>query len=370
MPGSPKTVALLALWVVGCMPPTPRLTRGQYGEGDRRGKGGYRYDVAADSGPSAETLFLVSFSGGGTRAAAFAYGVLEGLHDARLGDGRTLVDEIDAVSSVSGGSFAAAYLALFGQTRFFARFPDEVLHRKIERGFALRILNPLDWPWLLSPRYGRGDLAADYYDREIFEGKTFADLVGKRPFVVLNATDIARGAQFSFIQDHFDRLCADLSPVTIGRAVAASSAFPIVFTPLTLENRPKSTCGYVAPPWVAEAEQGDFETTPVRWDLARTWRSYEDASVRRYIHLSDGGLSDNIGLRSFETAFRTGAWGLVGRINDPRLKRVVVIVVDAKPRAPSCLDTSAHPSSVFSVLDASATNPMENYSSDTIEHFR
>ena len=44
------------------------------------------------------------------------------------------------------------------------------------------------------------------------------------------------GARFEFTQDQFDLLCSDLSTVPVARAVAASSAFPILLSPLTLHN--------------------------------------------------------------------------------------------------------------------------------------
>jgi len=362
---------ILMVSASGCLPATPKLDRATYAAHratDAPSKG-YRVSLA-DVTPADDTLFLVTLSGGGTRAAAFAYGALRELDATHRANGRTLLDEVDLISSVSGGSFAAAYLALNGKDRFLTTFPAAVLHRQLQLGFGLRILNPLNWPRLLSPRYGRGDLAGEYYSHTIFEGHTFKDLEGRRPFVVLNATDIARGAQFSFVQDHFDRLCADLGPVPIGRAVAASSAFPIVFTPLTVENHPKETCGYVTPKWVTESEEGDFVTAPQQWDLSQTWRSYEDASGRRYIHLSDGGLADNIGLRAIESAWKTNTWDLLAATNHPDLRRIVVIVVDAKPRAPSRLDRSARPPWFGTVLNAAATTPMENYSSDTVESVR
>ena len=66
---------------------------------------------------SSEMGLAVAFSGGGTRAAAFSYGVLEKLRDTWLvinGEETRLLDEIDVISSVSGGSFTAAYYGLYG----------------------------------------------------------------------------------------------------------------------------------------------------------------------------------------------------------------------------------------------------------------
>lgn len=88
---------------------------------------GYRYaNVRRDAGE--EDLFIIlAFSGGGTRAAAFSYGILEGLESVRYhpttGPERTLLDDVDVISSVSGGSFTAAHYALFG-TKGFKQFED------------------------------------------------------------------------------------------------------------------------------------------------------------------------------------------------------------------------------------------------------
>ena len=68
---------------------------------------------------SDELLLVLTFSGGGTRAAAMSYGILEALakvdipqehnNGKPLDSGRSLLDEVDVISSVSGGSFTAAY---------------------------------------------------------------------------------------------------------------------------------------------------------------------------------------------------------------------------------------------------------------------
>jgi NTE family protein len=64
---------------------------------------------------------MLTFSGGGTRAAALAYGVLETLRDTPIKiDGKTarMLDEVDLISSVSGGSFTSAYYGLHGDGIF------------------------------------------------------------------------------------------------------------------------------------------------------------------------------------------------------------------------------------------------------------
>lgn len=340
----------------------PRLDRLQ-------GPHGYSYEnLAADPRNSEETFVIVTLSGGGTRAAALGYGVISELARQTIGDGRTMLDETDVVSSVSGGSFAAAYLGLFGVQAFLAEFPDAVLHRKLEYGIAARLLLPWNWVRLLSPWFSRSDLASEYYDDAIFHGKTFADMPRRRPFVVLNATDIVEGAQFSFTQRHFERLCSDLDAVHVARGVTASSAFPVAFPPITLSNYPKTGCGWVRPTWVDEQGK-DAESNPRAHALARTWESYEQPK-RKYVHLSDGGLSDNIGLRApYDAIDVADDWGMLRLVNGT-IRRLVVIVVDAKPRSDSCLDGSARPPGFYSVLNAAATTPMENYSADTVDLMR
>ncbi len=264
---------------------------------------GYRFEnLERPRRNSEETFVVLTLSGGGTRAAALAYGVMQKLHDTLIAGGRkALLDEVDVISSVSGGSFAAAYYGLFGPDRFFSEFHHAVLNRKIQRSLILRVLSPWNWPRLLSPRFGRSDLLNEYYDRQIFEGRTYADLSPQLPFVILNASDMSTGAQFPFTQESFDRLCSDLSKVHISRGVTSSSAFPGAFTPLTFKNYPKAQCRYQAPLWVdlalgddpdcraAPDCLGDLEDNPRRYDRARNWRSYEDAETRPYIHLIDGG---------------------------------------------------------------------------------
>ena len=351
-----------ALWLGGCYPINPALSR--YDP-----HGGYRYENLS-AGDSDKTFVALSLSGGGTRAAAFAYGVLEELRATDIGGGRSMLDEADVISSVSGGSFAAAYYGLFGPETFFTEFPDAVLYRRIERDLVLRVLAPWNWPRLLSPFFGRGDLADEYYGNHIFKSRTFAHLPRKRPYIMLNATDISRGAQFSFTQEHFDRICSDLGPLAISRGVVASSAFPIGFTPITFKNHGKETCGYEAPEWVGNSEQ-DLDVNPQLYDLAKTWRSYESAQHRPYIHLSDGGLADNIGLRAIETGIgSTGSLGLYEKVNFREVERIAFIIVDAKPESEPAADRSARPPGIVTVLNAAATTPLENYSSDTIERIR
>jgi NTE family protein len=156
-------------------------------------------------------------------------------------------------------------------------------------------------------------------------------------------------------------------PVAFG--VTASSAFPVAFPPLSLRNFPKSECDYRPLAWVEDAKH-DYAIAPQRWALARTWSEYEDPR-REWIHLADGGIADNIGLRIFdESIMADDALDIFENAHDGAMRRFVVIAVDAMPRGEPTADASAHPPWFVSVLNAAATKPMENYSSDTVERVR
>jgi len=178
----------VGLTALGCAAPVnPRL--GAYGAS------GYRYANARPAAAEEELFVILAFSGGGTRAAAFSYGVLEGLQSIRYqpaaGPERTMLDDVDVISSVSGGSFTAAAYALFG-TEGFKDFEDNFLYRNIQGELVTRALTR--WPRLLRSDVSRIDLAADLYDEVVFKHATFATLLEqapkRRPYLLLNATDM------------------------------------------------------------------------------------------------------------------------------------------------------------------------------------
>jgi predicted acylesterase/phospholipase RssA len=266
---------------------------------------GYRYKtVEMRSAEKDDIMIILAFSGGGTRAAAFSYGLMEALHDIRYGqENRRLLDEVDVISSVSGGSFTAAYYALFPQ-RFFTDYQETFLERNVQGDLFKGLLWPPNWFRLASPHYDRIDMAADYYDRTIFESKKFKDLLKnpRKPFIILNATDMSLGRRFEFTQDQFDLLCADLSEIPVARAVAASSAFPGLLNPITFENhaqkcREDPQRNFIPPSWINNALDRNKTSDNRRYFNAQDMSSYYQDPERKWIHLMDGGLADNIGLR-------------------------------------------------------------------------
>jgi NTE family protein len=284
------------------------------------------------SGRRDDLLVVVAFSGGGTRAAAFAYGVLEGLRDTWVtigGQPRRLLDEVDFVSGVSGGSFAAAYYGLYGDG-IFHDFEQRFLRHNVQRALLLSLLNPINWARLFSPLFSRSDLAAEYYDQRVFDGRTFADLEhGPKVEVVINATDMVRGNRFSFRQPELDFLCIDRAPIPLARAVAASAAVPGPLTPVIL-NSYAGSCGFEPPAWIEET-LANREASRRRLRQAEWMRSNLDPE-QRFVYLLDGGISDNLGVRfSFDHAVAQGGlYEVLAQAGTIDVRQIVMIVVNAE----------------------------------------
>jgi NTE family protein len=335
---------------------------------------GYRMRApASDAGSSAELGFAVTFSGGGTRAAAFAYGVLTALQDIEIefdGKPRKLVGEIDGIFSVSGGSVTAAYFGLHGVTTF-ETFPERFLYRNVQGALTRRFLSPWNWPRLVSPTFGRTDLMAQYFNEEIFGNATYADLLDLNPGIVINATDIDAGTQFAFDQDQFDLLCSDLATVPLGRAVAASSAVPLALSPLTLVNYPSSECGYEPPDWVA-ADAPDGDVSSRRYQEARRIRHYVQHDDVRFVHLVDGGIADNLGLRAlYDKGTAAGGFtALLERTGYTRFRRVIYLVVNAQQeRSGQGAEEEGVPGPIETIRGATKL-AFDRYSFETVETFK
>jgi NTE family protein len=276
---------------------------------------------------------------------------------------RRLLDEVDVISAVSGGTFTATYYALRGD-RIFAELEGKFLKRNIERALAGRVLSPGNWFRLSSGTFSRSDVAAELYDETIFDGATYADLLGSGgPFVIVNGADVTTGARFPFTQEQFDVLCSDLSAFPVARAVATSSALPPLLTAVTLENR-AGTCAWTAPAGVeGPGAGGILGRAGLR---ARELQSYANAAERPFVHLFDGGIADNLGLRALVEV-------LDARAAPPRLraaKRLVVVVVNAHRDPERGWDRSPDPPGKGDLQDQAWSIPVDRYSLEAIEAAR
>ncbi len=272
------------------------------------------------------TLYL-AFSGGGTRAAALAYGVLQEMRDSTVvfdGRPRRLLDEIDVISSVSGGSFTAAYYGLYGD-RLFDDFEDVFLRRDFQGYLINALFNPLQW----FSSNGRTELAVKYYEEQVFHGATFAELQGAGgPLVLINASDLSYGVRFSFVQEYFNLLCSDIASFPVARAVTASSAVPVLSNPVVVEDY--QDCKNVIPDWLTAAEQRQ-QGNPQMTEVINGLKNYFKKGDRKFSHFVDGGITDNLGLRAIYEIIELlgGAKSIAHTLRRKPSRSLVVVSVNA-----------------------------------------
>lgn len=318
-------------------------------------------------------MVLLAFSGGGTRAAALSYGVLEELRRTSIvveAQPRRFIDEVDLIAGVSGGSFTALAYAQYGE-KLFSEFEGRFLKRDVQGELIARALNPKYWPQLGSTTYGRSELAADYYDEILFGGATFADL-GRldTPVALVTGTDLSTGARFEFSQDYFDLMCSDLGSVRLARAAATSSAVPVVLSPVTYRNY-GGKCGAQMPSWVRDVASADNPARPAGRALLRyrEIRELEDSESRPYIHVVDGGVSDNLGLRGMLEAFEEleASPRFHQEVDFEKMRHVVVIAVNSRSAPSTDWDRQNTPPGLASQLLQSSSVPIDHYSYESVE---
>lgn len=223
-------------------------------------------------------------SGGGYRAMLFHLGALWRLNEFGY------LKKLDRISSVSGGSITAGVLGhkwgrlAFNPQGLATRFADEVVtpvralaDRTIDEG---SIIGGILTPGSIADR------VADAYRKHLFGDATLQDLPADPPRFVINATSVQSGALFRFSRPYVAdyRVGMIRNPtIELAVAVAASSAFPPVLSPLRLE-------------------------LPVSaWEPASGLAS-EDLHREPYLTevvLTDGGVYDNLGLETAWKRYRT-----------------------------------------------------------------
>ncbi len=337
-------------------------------------KSGYRFETHQAQVENKDSLVILAFSGGGTRAAAFSYGVLEFLRRTEVvgpkGNTGRLLDQVDIITGVSGGSFTALAYGLYGD-KLFADYEQRFLKRDVQGEIIRRTLNPGNWGSLWSTGWGRSELAAQLYDEILFNGATFGDLErGKGPLILASATDISTGSRLVFNQSTFDILCSDLSAVPLSRAAAASSAVPVVLSPITLNNYGGS-CHTKLPDWVDRFTDTDNPPRPAARAIRsiKALQAYGDGADRPFIHLVDGGVSDNVGMRgvldSLEVLQALHEAGVKTPLDSA--KRIVVFIVNSLSLPPTQWDRSETPPGTVEILLKAAGTPIDAYSYEATE---
>lgn len=351
---------------------------------------GYRWattDIPTSIPPSIttsgnSTFVILTFSGGGTRAAGFSYAVLNQLDAINMPDGKKLLDHVNVISSVSGGSFTSMYYGLHGRGGF-KTFESDFLRQDIEgRLFHAAFLSPNLFRLLFSPNFHRIDVASELYDEVLFKDKTFKDLLDEQPkwhapLIIANSTEIELGARFEWTQDQFDPICSDINQVHVARAVAASSAFPGLLSPMVLDTY--RTCGYIKPPAWSENARADVYSNPSRPRLADELDGYTNPA-RTHLHMLDGGLADNIGLRApMHAIISTDTFAeptrhpphtgfTIKNFLNHEIHRILVIVVNSGTSSSNVIiDATAAEPGIKGVIGAVTGTPMDNVSFDSVE---
>jgi len=268
------------------------------------------------------------------------------------------------------------YNGLFGE-RIFEDYEEKFLKVDVQGHLTGSFLNPFTWFTTGSQYYGRSDYAAKYYDEILFEGKTFGDMLKRTdtPLIQINATEVSSSTQFTFLQGIFDLLCSDLSAFPVSRAVAASSAVPVLFSSITIDNR-AGTCGYQIKP-AGLAALNDPEPFSRRRHLEK-YVKYLDSETNPYLHLYDGGLTDNLGIRPGlnRLAIVDDNWAFIKARGIGDVKRLVFIVVNAQSESKALYSSSASPVPLMDAVLGATSIPLNEYTFESLvtlhvvmEHF-
>ena len=360
-------VALIALGGCATRPVNPPLKEVSLDSG-------YTFQTRQKYFRSQDTLVVLAFSGGGTRAAAFSYGVLEFLRNTTVvgpkGNKLRLLDAVDVITGVSGGSFTALAYGLYGD-KLFTDYEQRFLKRNVQGELVARAFNPGYWGDLMSKGYGRSELAAQLYDEILFNDATYGDLDrGDGPFIMVSTTDISTGGRVVFNQNIFNILCADLNAVRLSRAAAASSAVPVVLSSVTINNY-GGNCNYNMPPWVKLFTQTANPPRPAARAIRelKDAQPYLDSKLHPYIHLVDGGVADNVGMRGVLDALEfleaLHAAGLPTPLD--KVRRIVVFIVNSLSSPPTNWDESESPPGTVDILLKATGVPIDHYSYEAIE---
>lgn len=277
-------------------------------------------------------LVLLALSGGGHRAAFFSAMSMFELKALQAGKGKLdVLQDVDLISAVSGGSLPAAYYAISQDDESPCIASSGRYWRRAEVGERMTHAYLKSWigRWFLpnniakfwfSP-FDRTDIMAEVFSHYMYsdakgDSLSMMQLNPVRPNLVINATvgssandndpNPPFGSIFTFTHEDFsEQICADISRYTVGRAVMASSTFPGVFSFMTLRN-------------FCTEERASATAMP------------GDKIAPRYLHVFDGGNADNLGLTSLKRVLLgpDGEAELVLSPDSP-YDKIVIIQIDA-----------------------------------------
>jgi NTE family protein len=168
-------------------------------------------------------------------------------------------------------------------------------------------------------------------------------------------------------------MCADLSPIRLSRAAAASSAVPVVLSPITINNYGGS-CDYREPAWLRAFTDLPKVPRPAARVLMRLkeLQAIANGVEDPYLHLVDGGISDNLGLRGVLDVLET--YEALHGAGQPtpldHIRRIIIFVVNSLSTPSTKWNKSENPPGSIDILIKSAGVPIDRYSGELVEQLR
>jgi NTE family protein len=284
-----------------------------------------------------------------------------------------LTEDVKLISSVSGGSVTAAWFGLHRGPGHWDGDLDGLRNDFLTKdnmvALELDAVNPITWLGLVTGRITRIEALEALFNERLFHDATLTALnqAGK-PYIVLNATDMAGGQTFAMVPRRFDDVCSKHDAMPVATAVSASAAFPILLTPVGFQNYSEGCQGRL--------RNGDWITI----DLSNPYTpylnlaEYKDArysnELRRgpnpfrqidYLYFLDGGLADNLGTQSLRSALIAtyDDAQVLRAINDGKVRRLVVIVVNARSDPPNKLYQQPQQPGLVSQIQAVTSVPID-----------
>ncbi len=164
-----------------------------------------------------------------------------------------------------------------------------------------------------------------------------------------------------------------MNAVPLSRAAAASSAVPFVLSPVTLNNY-GGRCKFASPKWIEAFDNPETAPRPAARALRtrQDLKAFQDGEHRPYIHLVDGGLADNLGMRAvLEVLEAAEALNILGQPTPlDHVRRIIVFVVNSRSSPKSSWDeVERAPGNVELLIKATGV-PIDHYSYEAVEQLK
>jgi NTE family protein len=211
----------------------------------------------------------------------------------------------------------------------------------------LDAVNPITLIGLITGRITRIEALEALFRTQLYGDTTLAALNQPgRPFIVLNATDMAGGETFAMVPRRFDDVCSKYEALPVATAVAASAAFPILLTPVSFQNYSADCRGSprkgewikidLSNPYTPYLNLAEYKDARYSNDLRHGPNPYRQID---YLYFLDGGLADNLGTQSLRAALISAHDDaqVLRAINDGKIQKLVVIIVNARGDPPNNL---------------------------------